>query len=321
MKNVVLMKLSILIPTYNRSKYLSKNLAILNEYIQKGNYLQNIEIIVSNNNSADNTHDVVTSFQKENPNLYLRYFSQKENIGLEKNALYVLKEAIGEYVMYLGDDDYIVYPYLVEVINLINQNVNTKTIIPSIVAISTNGVPLGYGRDTNLTDKKYYPGFKNCIINSWRGHQLSGLLLKRENLYNSYLKRKVGNIYLFIYFVAFSCLNGDTYHLTKYPVKVTQPGQNNKDWGYGIDGLMNEVFDNYMKLQVNYVQKTILQLYFFYKQPWRLWRYKGNGFLHFWKSFLKIWISNNSTYLFRLLFPIEVLYLMIINRFNKLFGK
>jgi len=40
-------------------------------------------------------------------------------------------------------------------------------------------------------------------------------------------------------------LNGNGYHLTDYPVKITQPRQDKKDWGYKDGSLVSEIFDNY----------------------------------------------------------------------------
>ncbi|ULC59749.1 glycosyltransferase [Flaviramulus sp. BrNp1-15] len=297
------MKLSILIPTYNRSKFLLKNLESLKSFIFKLKKFHEIEIIVSNNCSTDNTDQIITSYLDNYPDLKLRYFSQNKNIGLQKNALFVLNEAQGEYIMYLGDDDFLEFSYLKGVVEYIQTNTNVHCIIPSFVAINTSGESLEGGRDFNFANKLTKGGFYNCFINSWRGHQLSGLVLKREGLYDSYITHKVNNIYLFIYFVAYSCLHGNTYHFTKFPVKVTQPGQENKDWGYGKDGLLNEVFDNYKKLNVNLLQKGLLQLYFYTKQSWRLEYYENLGPKGFFNAFYCIWFSKNSTFFFRLFFP------------------
>ncbi|TXE02130.1 glycosyltransferase family 2 protein [Algoriphagus aquimarinus] len=300
------MPLSILIPTYNRSEYLKKNLELLNHYIHQENFSNQIEIVVSNNNSSDNTEEMILEFKKNHPKLQLYYHFQRENIGLEKNALFVLKEATGEFVMYLGDDDYLDNDYLKGVINHLKINKNTHSIIPNFIPIDISGKQLGKGRDDAFSNRVYEAGFKNCLINSWRGHQLSGLVLKREGLYDAYNDLKISNIYLFIFLISYCCLYGDTYHFTTFPVKVTQPGQANKDWGYGKDGLLNEVFDNYKKLPVNYFQKTLMQLYFYRKQSWRLFIYEKEGFKSLFEAFLNILRTSNSTFLFKILFPIIV---------------
>jgi hypothetical protein len=47
-----------------------------------------------------------------------------------------------------------------------------------------------------------------------------------------------------MFFVGFNAKRGAVYHLTEYPVKVTQPPAGGKDWGYGDDGLVIDRFKN-----------------------------------------------------------------------------
>lgn len=301
------MKLSILIPTYNRAPFLIKNLEMLAGYIREGDFQKEIEIVVSNNQSTDDTDEKVKQFKNQNIDIQFQYFMQNENIGLEKNALFVLKEAKGEYVMYLGDDDYIEFNYLKECYSYI-VDTSIHCIIPANKSIDEKGNELPGGRDLNLPTMKYKSGFKNCLTNAYRGHQLSGLVLKRDELYSSYLNSNVNNIYPFIFFVGLSCLKGDTVHLTRYPVKITAVPQTKKDWGYGEDGLMNEIFDNYIKLPLSNFEKTKLQLHHYRQQSGRLWRYRSTSNKMVFKAFINIWLSKNSTFRFKLVFPVIVMF-------------
>lgn len=309
MKNTTLnnqyMLISILIPTYNRAPFLLRNLKMIADYILNENLQKEVEFVVSNNQSTDKTEEKVKQFQKENTDIQIRYFAQTENIGLEKNALFVLKKAKGEYVMYLGDDDYIELDYLRECTTYINDK-SIHCIIPSNTPIDIKGNPISGGRDIHLPTKKYKSGFSNCILNAWRGHQLSGLVLKRDKLYKSYIKYNVNNIYPFIFFVSLSSLNGDTVHLTEHPVKITVVPQTNKDWNYGKDGLINEIFDNYRKLPLTNSQKTKLQLFHYRRQSWRLWDYRNQSNKIFFQAFINIWLSKNSTFEFKSVFPFLV---------------
>jgi len=311
------MKLSILIPTYNRAPFLLKNLEMLADYIREGKFPKEIEIVVSNNQSNDNTDKSVKQFQNQNTDIQVQYFTQSENIGLEKNALFVLKQAKGEYVMYLGDDDYIEFNYLKECYSYLNDT-NIHCIIPANKPIDEKGNELSGGRDLKLPTKKYKAGFKNCLTNAYRGHQLSGLVLKRNELHGSYINSNVENIYPFIFFVGLSCLKGDTVHLTSHPVKITAAPQANKDWDYGEGGLMNEIFDNYKKLPVTYLQKTKLQLYHYHKQSWRLWKYRTKSNKLFFSAFINIWLSNNSTFGFKLIFPFWMVSIYTYTKLHRL---
>lgn len=311
--NSLYMQLSILIPTYNRAKFLIENLEMLAGYIRKGNFQMEVEIVVSNNHSTDNTDEKVKQFQKQNADIKFQYFTQNENIGLEKNAIFTLEKAISKYVMYLGDDDYLDENYLVQVLRITRDNKKLTCIIPSFVPITPEKERLEGGRDIDIESRLYIKGFYSTKENSYRGHQLSGLTFLREGLLEEYKKQKVQNIYPFIFFTAYSTLIGETYHFTDYPIKVTQPGQDKKDWGYGKDGLMNEIFDNYKKLPVTYLQKTLLELKHYRMQDWRLWMYKSKGNAAFYKAFVNIWLSRNSTVLFKIIFPM-VFFIQIVKK-------
>ena len=91
-------KVSIGIPTYNGSARISKAL----NSIWRQNY-PNLEIIVSDNCSTDETPQVIAAAQQEHPEII--YFRQGKNIGLVPNFEFVLKMSSGEYFMWIGDDD------------------------------------------------------------------------------------------------------------------------------------------------------------------------------------------------------------------------
>ena len=90
---------SIGIPTYNRAhSYL--------RYALRGAVNQtykNIEIIVSDNCSPDNTESVVKSFNDPR----IRYYRQKNNIGPLDNRNFCLEQSQGQYFLLLFDDDVI----------------------------------------------------------------------------------------------------------------------------------------------------------------------------------------------------------------------
>lgn len=89
-------RVSVLIPTYNRAHYLSGCL----ESVLASDY-QDLEVIVSDNASPDNTRDVVRSF--DDGRLY--YCRNETNIGPELNILKLFEYATGDYVFCLTDDD------------------------------------------------------------------------------------------------------------------------------------------------------------------------------------------------------------------------
>ena len=90
---------SIGIPTYNRAD------SYLKEAVQSAlnqNYAE-IEIIISDNCSSDNTEEVVKGFKDKR----IRYFRQEKNIGANNNFNFCLSQAKGDYFLLLQDDDLI----------------------------------------------------------------------------------------------------------------------------------------------------------------------------------------------------------------------
>ena len=95
--------LSICIPTYNREKKIKNMLHFLDKERVLGN--DNIEVIVSNNCSSDDTAMILHSYNSSN----LFTFNQNVNLGLIGNLLFLQNNANGKFVWFIGDDD-ILYP-------------------------------------------------------------------------------------------------------------------------------------------------------------------------------------------------------------------
>ena len=95
--------LTIAIPTYNRSSLLRRNL----ESIQKSmsGFENIVEVVISDNNSDDDTATVIKDFDKYQ---YIKYYRNIENIGFNHNYIKLIDiYANGEYCWVIGDDDFI----------------------------------------------------------------------------------------------------------------------------------------------------------------------------------------------------------------------
>lgn len=95
------MKLSICIPTYNRSIYLARILELIFGQIDRYNLNDVVEVIVSDNCSPDNTQDVVAHYMDKG----LIYSRNEENIGPDANFLKLFEMASGDFIWLPGDDD------------------------------------------------------------------------------------------------------------------------------------------------------------------------------------------------------------------------
>ncbi len=99
-KEGLMYKLSICIPTYNRSKYLS---ICLEHLLPQVEGKENVEVVIVDNASSDDTTCVVADYQKKCKNT--RYYRNKHNFGYSGNQLKCFEYANGKYLAILSDDD------------------------------------------------------------------------------------------------------------------------------------------------------------------------------------------------------------------------
>lgn len=93
------MKLSIVVCTYNRAESLQETLSAL---IQQQHSLAEIDILVVDNNSTDETKDVIASMQQASP-LPLRYlFEARQGLSYARNRAAAASDA--DVVLFIDDD-------------------------------------------------------------------------------------------------------------------------------------------------------------------------------------------------------------------------
>ncbi len=96
--------LTIAIPTYNRVEKLTATLGRIKAMIEASPLLrENVEILVSDNGSTDDTPNVLRAFNSGS--MRYRWIRQQENLGLDGNMRFLYQHADAEYVWYFSDDD------------------------------------------------------------------------------------------------------------------------------------------------------------------------------------------------------------------------
>jgi abequosyltransferase len=91
-------KLTICIPTFNRSSFLAGTLdSILSQLTPE------CEVLVVDNASSDSTPEVVLAYAERCSQL--RYFRQETNVGLDRNYDTAVQQSQGEYCWLFTDDD------------------------------------------------------------------------------------------------------------------------------------------------------------------------------------------------------------------------
>ncbi len=94
------MRLSICIPTYNRARFLPD---LFDSILAQTGHTIEVEVVVSDNASTDDTAAVVATYRDRLPNLV--YARTEENIGADRNFLRVVDCAGGDYCWLMGSDD------------------------------------------------------------------------------------------------------------------------------------------------------------------------------------------------------------------------
>ena len=92
-------KVSIIVPVYNVESYLEKCLdSLVNQT------LKDIEIIVVNDGSPDNSQKIIDEYQKKYKQIKAY---KKENGGLSDARNFGIKKATGDYIAFVDSDDYV----------------------------------------------------------------------------------------------------------------------------------------------------------------------------------------------------------------------
>jgi glycosyltransferase involved in cell wall biosynthesis len=106
--------LSICVPTFNRANYLHESLGQIQSEL-KNITSGSVEVYVSDNASTDQTKEVVIAAQENG--LSVRYVRNTENLGSDANIAQCFNDALGKYVLIMGDDDLFVDGALEELVS------------------------------------------------------------------------------------------------------------------------------------------------------------------------------------------------------------
>jgi len=124
---------SILIPVYNQEKFIVTSIesAINQTY-------ENIEIIVVDNHSTDNTFSIVKSYSQNDKRI--KVFQNDSNIGPVRNWKRCIDEASGEYGKILWSDDYISPDFIEKTLPFLSEDDNVGFVFTSVKIFSDNYV-------------------------------------------------------------------------------------------------------------------------------------------------------------------------------------
>lgn len=186
---------SVIIPAYNAEKYIENTI----ESVEKQTY-DNIEIIVVNDGSTDNTGNVLSNLKSKFDNLFVY---EKENQGVTLARKYGALHSNGEYIGFVDADDELdprMYEILVD--NLLNNDADISHCGYDVIDLNGK-MKLFYGTEkkktyskidgiTALLSNEFEPGLCNklykreLIINLFEGSLLDYSIKINEDLLMNY---------------------------------------------------------------------------------------------------------------------------------------
>lgn len=288
--------LSITIPTYKRAFWLK--LCLEQVLPQVKAHLDEVELIISDNCSPDNTEDVVKGFLDSG--FKFQYVKNSTNIGSDANIAQCFNLAKGRYVLILGDDDLFIDDTISRLL------VHLRTAKFGVVCIK----PYGFDNDFrseypgNIGNDKYYdnPGaflagigplmtlISGCVINK---SILSGIDANDfcgENLVQVHLVVQAAikaqeNLFMNHYMIGCKRNNSGGYDFAKVFVEnvgkildlYTGEGLTRKDVLSIERKLIVSYFPFYLMKQRYYRQGDIASAYHFFSK-----RYGGRFIFYSW---------------------------------------
>lgn len=132
-----MIRLSLVIATYNRAEQLMVTLASVGEQSAKPSLW---ECIIVDNNSRDNTQERVAEFAKEHPTLNIRYcFEPNQGLSYARNK--GISEAKGDIIAFIDDDERIVAEFINSYIKLFDEHPDAMAAGGKIIAEYPTGRP------------------------------------------------------------------------------------------------------------------------------------------------------------------------------------
>lgn len=243
-------KFSVLIPTYNRAHYLEECVSSV-----RAVKYDNLEVIISNNASEDDTESIIISHMGDGR---IRYYKQDYNVGAELNILKLLESATGDYLVFLTDDDLLNVNCIFEINRIINTYPSIGVILHALNRVDAR---------SNKAYDDYNPFPRSCLLEAgeeslisllWVSQVLSSIVLRSDLVDISGYKRHIGSLYPQVYLVGSAMKKAPTYYT---PLRlVTHRVFNNTYWRYKEDYMMLDKIDILKDLLPNRSEKHCFRI-------------------------------------------------------------
>jgi abequosyltransferase len=244
------MDLSFNIPTYNRCKFLKKNVEELIIQVRNLKVVSSVEINISDNCSIDGTERCVQNIINANSDINITYSKNERNLGPDENYIKAMKMAHGNYSILLGDDDFLKQNGLNLILKTIKSYKEIAIFFFSRTNVDSNGLKIGdqlffkKNMQTHVFDFSNWESgksyFSSIISLGGSGSFISSVIYKTRIVNESeYDHSFTGTKYSFFYYWWGSLLRGSLLMCTNQSfINSTVRGFINKNFGSSIDRVL-----------------------------------------------------------------------------------
>lgn len=139
-------KVTVCLPTYNSGEFLPQAIDSILEQT-----FTDFELIISDDCSTDRTPEIIQSYLSLDQRI--KYFRNRENLGLFPNWNQCLEYASGEYITIFAQDD-VMFPQNLEVkVKIMDKYPNVGLVASSIMVVDANNKPLHWDWANYAEDK------------------------------------------------------------------------------------------------------------------------------------------------------------------------
>jgi len=177
---VIVVKVSVIVPVYNVEKYLERCLdSLVNQT------LGDIEIIVVNDGSPDNSQKIIDKYAKKYKKVKAY---KKENGGLSSARNYGIKHANGEYIAFVDSDDYVEVSMFYDLYNKAKSN-NFDVVCCDLDYVDDNGKYISDGSSKISKDIYSNKDIKNMMLDFYPA---AWNKIYKKDLFNNGIEFKCG---------------------------------------------------------------------------------------------------------------------------------
>lgn len=198
--------LSVVIATYNRAESLRR--AIQSVLDEPGDFF---EVLVGDDGSPDHTPDVIQTFHDSR----LRHYRNATNLGMRDHYLKIVREARGEYIFILTDDDWLLPGALQRVAEIIRTYPEVGYILSHLPTVDERNHRV-VGMHRTYPDSRLLPptveAMAGTVGSAW---VLSRQVLKRDLIDWATWEAHKSNIYFPIIVAGRQMLRAPTYYLAE----------------------------------------------------------------------------------------------------------